>query len=438
MKDAFNKYVTKGKLFSKNDKILAAISGGVDSVVMLHLLVDSGYKAAVGHCNFGLRGKESDGDEKFVRALAVRMNIPFYTVCFDTNKIAKQKGISVQMAARDLRYEWLEKTRKEKNYNFIAIAHHADDSIETFLINLIRGTGIAGLHGIKSKSGNVVRPLLFASRKNIEDFAKDHKIKYREDSSNKTDKYLRNKIRHQLIPLMKEMNPAVPEAINTLVERLGEAEKIIVDAAKREKSKIVSGQDPCLVIDLGKLMKLVSPSMFLYEYLKPYGYSGDVIQKIIDSTSTEDKIFFSVTHRIVMHGRRLNIDALNKGKVKESYKIPANIKSVSEPLNMKFSVASKKDYVMQDNKNIATLDHDRLKFPLVLRRWKAGDFFYPLGMKGKKKLSDFFTDLKLSLIDKENIWLLCSGNDIIWVVGYRIDHNFRITEKTNIVLEVRL
>lgn len=436
----FQDFICKENLFFKNGKVLAAVSGGIDSVVMLHLLIDCGYKTGIAHCNFGLRGKESDTDEKFVKILSGKYNVPFYSVKFGTSGHAADKGVSVQMAARGLRYEWLEKIRKQKGYSVIAVAHHSDDAIETFFINLVRGTGIAGLSGIKPKTGNIVRPLLFASREDIEDYASKNKLKYREDSSNRTDKYLRNKIRHKLVPLLEEMNPDVKNAVGSVVERLSSIEKIYDGVVGTERKKIVSKHNNYITIDIKRLLELSCPELYLYEFVKQYGFSGDIISKIISSVhSNEGKIFYSPTHRIIKDRQTLLVTELKNDIVPLEYKIVKNTKSLISHINLEFlKKKHDKNFVILKDKNIASLDFEKLKFPLVLRRWKAGDFFYPFGMKGKKKLSDFFTDQKFSILEKENIWLLCSGKDIAWILGQRIDERYCVNEKTKRILTVRL
>lgn len=438
MVEHFIKYIKKEKLFSAKDKILVAVSGGIDSVVMLHLLCEAGYSVGVAHCNFSLRGKESEEDEKFVKGVALKLNVPFYSVKFNTEKVVKERGISIQMAARELRYEWLENIRKQKKYNVIAVAHHSDDMVETFFINLIRGTGIAGLSGIKAKTGNVVRPLLFASRKDIEEYALKNSLKYREDSSNSSDKYLRNTIRRKLIPLISEMNPEAKHNIASLIERLNSVERIFQETVRKEKRNMVREEKSMVTIDIERLMKLADPEIYLFEFVKHYGFSGDVIPQIISSVNErETKIFYSPTHRIIKDRKNILIVDL-KQAMQDEYKIPKGTASVKTPMNIAFSKkVRQKNFIIYKEKNIAALDFNKLKFPLTLRRWRMGDYFYPLGMKGKKKLSDFFTDMKFSLLEKENTWLLCSGKDIVWVVGHRIDNRYMVSEKTKIVLTVR-
>jgi tRNA(Ile)-lysidine synthase len=435
-----HKYILKEDLFSGNDKILAAVSGGIDSVVMLHILLKEEYHIGVAHCNFCLRGKESEADEKFVKDLSENYHLPFYSAKFDTEKIAKQKGISIQMAARELRYEWFEKIRKKQGYDVIAVAHHADDSIETFFINLLRGTGLAGLHGLKQQSGKIIRPLLSVSRKEIEGYARNNKIKFREDSSNSSDKYVRNKIRHKLIPLLCELNPDAGNAIRTAAERIGVVENIYKEIVEKEKKRIIHSEKNIIFLNIKKLLSLKYAEAFLFEFLNPYGFSGETINKIKSLLSAEaGKRFYSSTHRLIKDRQFLLVSSLENVPAPKENRIAQKTRAISIPLKMKFSVAAfSKSTPVSRQKNIVTLDFDKLKFPLVLRTWGKGDFFYPFGMKGKKKLSDFFTDLKLSLIEKENIWLLCSGNDIVWVVGHRPDNRFRITAGTKKIFTANL
>ncbi|NTW31465.1 MAG: tRNA lysidine(34) synthetase TilS [Bacteroidetes bacterium] len=483
----FKEFISTNELFCKSDKILVAVSGGIDSIVLCHLLGKEGFDFGIAHCNFNLRGKESDGDEKFVKNLAKQLNVPFYVKKFDTQAYSEKHGISIQMAARDLRYSWFEEIRIKNHYDYIATAHHQNDEIETFFINLIRGTGIAGLHGIKAKTGNIVRPLMFAGRNQIDNFASKNKIEYREDSSNASLKYLRNKIRHQLIPLLKEMNPDIENSITNDIKKISQIENVFQSLVEEKKAGIVKHEREIAFIDIEKIYDLQHKELFLFEYLKPYNFSGEIIKKISDSLkSLSGKQFFSSTHRLVKDRTQLIISPLNDTNKETIFLIKKNCLEIKTPLHLKFKTFNisnpinsqmglkslcrdhlnypdlkvgaiqnsceqralaqnikKSNNICDDlfdnseilkKKNIACIDNDKLIFPLKLRKWKAGDYFYPYGMKGKKKISDFFTDQKLSLLDKENTWLLCNDNDIIWVVGYRLDNRYRITNKTQRVL----
>lgn len=441
MLNLFNSYVTKEKLFSKTDKILLTVSGGIDSIVLCELFHNAGFKFGIAHCNFQLRGDESDGDENFVEALAEKYEVQFHSVSFDTSAFAKHNKLSIQVAARQLRYQWFEEIREQFNYKYIATAHHQNDSIETFFINLIRGTGIAGLHGILPKQNNIIRPLLFSTKEQIELYAKKSKLKNREDSSNASDKYVRNKIRHQLIPLLKELNPSIEQTIAEDIQRLSNTEKIYKKEIEKKHSKIVTKDKNGIRLSIKELKKLEPLEAYLFEFLHPLGFNSTTINEIIDSLNSQSgKQFFSSTHRLIKDRDFLIIEPnqvsgikylvseqktenlfIKKGQKKFIYnELVLNLKSVAKAENDK----------LKTKNDIANIDFDKLQFPLEIRKWEKGDAFYPLGMKGKKKLSDFFIDKKLSIPQKENTWLLTSNNKIVWIIGLRMDDRFKITDKT--------
>lgn len=419
-------------MFDKSKRILVAVSGGMDSVLLLHLLNEVGFNIGVAHCNFMLRDDDSEKDEKFVNQLAKSFNVPFYTKKFDTLNYATKNKISIQMAARDLRYEWFEEIRKKYNYEVIAVAHHQDDEVETFFINLIRGTGIAGLHGIKAKTGKIVRPLLFTGRKEIEEYVKKNKIKFREDKSNKSTKYLRNKIRLQLIPMLKELNPEIESTVKSDIQRIKQIENIFQKLVKEKQEEIQSTEGNITKFNISKLLQLQNQELFLYEFLKPYGFSGDIIQQILKSLKAESgRQFLSDSYRLVKDRKFLIISPHQADAVLESFIVTKGYKELLAPVHLKFSeINVAKKIAIDRDKNIANLDLDKLQFPLHIRKWERGDYFIPFGMKGKKKLSDYFTDIKLSLIEKENTWLLCNGDDIIWVIGHRIDERYKVAART--------
>ena len=438
MLNPFKNFISEENLFLKDDKILVAISGGIDSVALCHLMHDAEYSFGIAHCNFQLRGDESDGDEKFVKQLAKDFGVNFHVKKFETKKHSEENNISIQMAARELRYSWFEDIREKNKYHSVAVAHHLDDETETFFINLVRGTGIAGLHGIKPKTGNIIRPLLFTNRTEIEKYINKKKIKFREDSSNSSDKYLRNKIRHQLIPLLKEMNPDIKDSLSSTIARIGKIENIFNEVVENEKRKIITKEESLIKLDIKAILKLNEKEIYLYEFLKPYGFNGDMISKIVSSLKAESgKIFLSSSHKLVKDRDYLLITSLDNTAKQEDYKITAESTLITVPLKIKFSVSNiDKDFKIPNNKNIATLDYDKLNFPLTMRTWEAGDFFYPIGMKGKKKLSDFFTDIKLSLFEKDNTWILCNGSEIAWIVGQRIDERYKVTEETKKIIKI--
>lgn len=434
MLNRFKKFISDKNLFTPEHKLLVAVSGGMDSVVLAQLCHKAGYKFGIAHCNFGLRGDESEGDEKFVEQLANKFNVQFHTKHFDTKAFADTQNISVQMAARQLRYEWFEELRKANKYDRIVIAHHKDDEIETLFINLIRGTGIGGLHGIPLQRDKIVRPLLFAARADIENYAKSNKLLFREDSSNSSDKYIRNKLRHKVIPVLREINPNLGAAISRDIEHFQQVEKIYREAIGEKLAKLIVKRKNGIEVDVRKLLKLDPVSVYLFELLQPYGFNEtachDVLKAMIDDRT--GRRFFSATHRLVTDRLRLIITS-NAVSGEEEYLIQPGVKKITEPLSLTVSKSKAGSYNISRSARVASVDFDKLKFPLAIRKWRKGDAFRPLGMKHKKKLSDFFIDSKFSLIDKENTWLLTSGADIVWVIGYRIDDRFKVTDKTKIV-----
>jgi len=432
-------YAIRHRLLKPGIKVLAAVSGGMDSMVMLRLLHDAGIKTVVAHCNFGLRGEESDLDEIFVKTEACKLIIPFRVKHFDTTGFAAQKGISIQMAARELRYCWFDELASLENCDSIALAHNRDDRIETLLINLARGTGIHGLTGIKPQNGKIIRPLLFASRDEIEKYAKKRFVKYREDSSNATDEYARNYIRHHVIPGLESYFPGMRQTMVRSMEYLSEIELFYNEVIDRYKKQIVSVEDDLTFIDLQGLFQSPSSSTLLYEILKPFGFSGSIISEILEVDDfPSGRQFFSDTFRLVCDRQSLILQKINH-KPSQEYLIDEHTTNIDIPIRLTINKFVRcPEYKPDTNSHVACLDGDKLQFPLVLRQWKHGDRFRPLGMKNMKKLSDFFTDAKLSLIEKERCRVLVSGGKIVWIVGMRIDDRFKITNKTNSVVELKV
>jgi len=423
-------YIKEQNLFTLEDKILVGLSGGRDSISMLYLLHSLGIKIAIAHCNFQLRGEDSDKDEIFVKRIAEKLKIPFYHIRFDTLVWAKEHKESTQMAARTLRYNWFEKVRKENNYNYIAIAHNSDDLVETFFINLIRGTGIDGLRGIKPKNGNIVRPLLFASREDINKYITKNKYIYREDKSNNSTHYMRNKIRHLIIPEFEKISSSFKEIMLQDMLHLQQVSEIYHFHIKEQKKQILLPLNNRYEIDIQKLQDLPIPFTYLYEFIKEFNFNASLVQEIIDSLEKESgKKFYSTTHQLIKDRNKLIITKLNEEE-NEPVFFDENIVEIKEPISFTLKVQSRASYKISRNPNVAALDYDKLKFPLQLRKWKSGDFFMPLGMNRMKKLSDFFIDNKWSLVDKQNAFLIQSGNDIVCVLGHRIDERYKITEDT--------
>lgn len=437
--DEFTRFVNELQLVRQGDRLLLAVSGGVDSVVMCELFSKAGFDFGIAHCNFQLRGEESEGDERFVKELAGHYNVPFFSKRFDTNTFAEKEGVSIQLAARKLRYEWFEELRANKGYTSIATAHHRNDEVETFFINLVRGTGIAGLRGIPARNGNIIRPLLFALRDEIEAFAAANSLRWREDSSNLSSKYLRNKIRHAIIPALKEINPGIESILSNDIRKIKEAFEIMEAHITEKRREIVRQGNGCDLISISSLEKLQPLHTYLYELLKPYGFREPVIHEIAGALHAEPgKQFYSSTHRVIKDRTELIVTPIQR-EDHGSYLVQSDTRYISGPFEMRISTIPASELAtLKAPPSIVYLDRSKLRFPLVLRRWKQGDHFFPLGMKHRKKLSDLFIDNKLSIAQKENIWVLVSGDDIVWVVGIRPDEHYRVTVETKEVLKCEL
>jgi tRNA(Ile)-lysidine synthase len=395
-----------------------ALSGGADSVALLRLLLHLGYTCEAAHCNFHLRGAESDRDEEFVRCLCREQETVLHTVHFDTEKEAKERHISIEMAARELRYDWFEEVRKECGASVIAVAHHRDDSVETFLLNLIRGTGINGLRGIQPRNGKIVRPLLCLDRKEITDYLDSLGQSYVTDSTNLQDEYTRNKIRLNLLPMMQEINPAVKESILKTAEHLEDAASIYKRGIEEAKKRILTPEGICI----RALLQETAPETVLFEILYPLGFNAAQVKDIYRALNGQPgKVFASTCRRVVKDRELLLIEPLQE--------------ATKPKLTMK-EYEHTPGFVIPRDKNTACFDADKLQHPLSLRLFRQGDTFVPFGMKGRKKVSDYLTDRKFSLLRKERQWILCCGDDIIWLVGERADNRFRVDEGTKKVLIV--
>ena len=420
-----------------SSKLLLTVSGGMDSMAMLDVILKAGYECEAAHCNFNLRGEESDGDEKLVRDECERRGVKLHVKSFDTKKYASEHGISIEMAARDLRYEWFHSLLDECSLDVMVTAHHGDDAIETFFLNLTRGTGIRGLSGMEFAAGKVVRPMLELSRADIEDYAERNNIKYRHDSSNDEVKHLRNKVRHEIMPRFAEMNPAFFSTMKENLKHLAEVEELLEAEVKRFRDESVVEEHGRVLIPLMRVNEHPQKSAILYELLRPYGFNPATIGDIIKSISgIPGKQFYSPTHRLIRD--RFNFILFENREVAEDeVYIDSETEYVDEPVHLELRTFVKREhYTFSTNPLVAHFDADTVDFPLILRRWRQGDMFRPLGMKGFKKLSDFFTDQKLSIVDKEEVWILQSGDDIIWVAGMRIDDRFKITNRTKNILEI--
>ena len=422
MLQKFKKHITKEFPFLKDTKLLLAISGGVDSVVLFHLLHKLNYDVSLAHCNFKLRGKESDLDEEFIKNLNQISSNQIFTISFDTEKYAKEHKLSTQIAARELRYNWFQKLITEHKFDYVLTAHHADDNLETFLIHLTRGSGLDGFTGIPIVNGNIVRPLLAFSREEILNYAKDYDLEWREDASNASNKYIRNKIRHQVLPVLKEINPSVLDSFATTLENLQESKQIIEDSIENIASEVLKKEANFIKIDIEKIKELSNPKAYLYQLLKSYHFTewNDVYDLL---NAQSGKQVFSKTHGLLKDRDVLILSKIDlSNSIEMAFQIEEEITEITNPIHLTFEEVFEKS---TENKQTIYVDKDLLKYPLILRKWEKGDYIYPLGMQGKKKLSKYFKDEKFSLIDKENTWLLCNAeNQIMWIVNHRQDRRF--------------
>lgn len=435
MYERFIKYLEAKRLLDKGNKVLLAVSGGIDSVVLATLFRQSSYRFGIVHCNFQLRGEDSDKDENFVKSLAKEMQVQFVSKKFDTALFAKRQKVSVQMAARDLRYSYFEDVRVREGYDAVATAHHLDDSIETLIINILRGTGLSGLKGIPKKNNKIIRPLLFASREDIETFAKLNRLSYREDHSNKEEKYLRNKIRHRLLPLLRDISPSLNKNMGLFFDHMVATEAIFSESIKKYKNECFLFREKEDRIIIRELLRLPYPNAVLYEFLKEYGFNASQTNDVFKNLSGQaGKVFLSATHSLIKDRDFLIIiPALNTNDDNREFVIGRNVEYlVAGGLKLRFKHGNLLNESIQlpNNANTLMADSNRLCFPLILRPWKYGDAMVMLGMKGKKKISDILIDEKIPVHKKKEIMVLCSGDDIIWLVGLRIAEDFKITKKT--------
>jgi len=430
-------YIDEFALFSQADRILLGVSGGVDSVVMLDLLYQSGYRLGIAHCNFQLRGRESEEDHRFVARLAQTYDLPFYEKRFPTKEYAKENGLSIQMAARELRFDWFEQLRNQKGYQVTGIAHNKNDSIETALINLTRGTGLKGITGIQPKSGNVVRPVLFATREEIVRYSSEQGLAYREDSSNKTVKYSRNRIRHTIIPEYQTINSQFLETMSKNIDRFREIHRLYEFMIANIRERIMRKEGRTWKIDIEQLAEYPGNSALLYELLAPFNFSGPVISDIHLALENESgKVFYSSSHKAVKDRGELLITPLEAEEHKR-YNFDLSDGGLREPVKLDLTVVPlDESFTIPNSPDVASIDYDMVEFPLILRKWQAGDYFKPLGMGHYKKLSDYLIDRKYSLVDKEQTWLLTSGERIVWIVGDRLDDRFKISTTTKQVVLV--
>lgn len=436
---SFQAFISRHELFLPHQHILLAVSGGKDSVLMAHLFKQSGFRFGIAHCNFNLRAEESQRDEAFVRMLAANLEVPFHVTHFDTKAYAKSHRCSTQMAARELRYSWFEEVRITERYEAIALAHHQNDAIETMLINLTRGTGISGLHGIAPKRGPLIRPLLFLGREDIESYVATEQLDYVEDSSNNSDYYARNKIRHNVIPHLKAINPSLEQTFAQNIQRFKDAETIIEQRVTVLRGSLFQVSPQGISLSIDAIKELHPQRLLCYELLKTYGFTESVVEELLNSLDKQSGTsFYSASHRITIDRHQLLLTTSENASNGNVIIHPGD-QIIQLPCHELYVHYEAGNHYATDGR--AYVDHSLLIFPLVLRTRQQGDVFMPLGMKTHKKLSNFFVDEKVPLPEKDKIPLLVNGNgEIIWVAGLRQDNRYRVstTTKKVAIFELKL
>lgn len=435
LKERFIAYINHHHLFTKNNRLLLAVSGGVDSVVLCHLCKDAGFNFGIAHCNFQLRGEHSNRDEAFVLQLSEHLGAPFHVVRFATRQYATEQKLSTQVAARHLRYEWFEQIRSGQNYDFIITAHHADDNIETVMMNFFRGTGINGLTGIQPVYQKIRRPLLFAKRSELETYFKVNQLSFVQDESNLQDDYTRNYFRNTVLPMIAKTYPEVQQNLIDNISRFNEVAILYRQEIVRLSKKLFLQKGEQIYVPVLLLQKTPGMRTVLLELIKPYGFKATQLDEVIHLLNSESgRYILSSSHRILKDRKHLIISPL-----KDVAGTAVVIEGIEAPVafaNGVLTLSKTSAAIAGQEEHIALLDEALIQYPLLLRPWRAGDYFYPLGMKGKKKLAKFFVDKKLSLADKEKVWILEMNRKIVWIVGYRIDDRFKVTNKTQSVLKI--
>jgi tRNA(Ile)-lysidine synthase len=435
----FTAYIKTHNLFQQKDKLLIAVSGGADSTVLCELCKQAGYDFAIAHCNFKLRGEESDRDENFVRQLAEKYQVRIFVKEFDTNAIAKEQKTSIEETARNIRYDWFAALLEENNVDWLLTAHHADDNIETVMMNFFRGTGIKGMRGILPRQKNIVRPLLFARRQEIEKYATQNNIAFVTDSTNAESDYTRNYFRNELIPAIEKIYPETASNVLKNINRFLDVEEIYNESIYASKDKLLEKHGNEIHIPVLKLAKTKPLHTVIYEIIAEYNFTAAQVNEVEKLLSSESgKYIASATHRILRNRKWLIISPLNTVDNVSNYVIEKDETSIFfAGGRLDINTVAKPESLVT-TADTAFIDATHLKYPLLLRKWKQGDYFYPLGMDKKKKLSRFFIDIKLSLTEKENVWVLESDKKIIWIVGLRIDDRFKITDQTKYILRLNL
>lgn len=430
----FKNHIDQNLPFLKGKKLLLAVSGGIDSMVLTAIFHSLNYDISLAHCNFNLRGTESDKDESFVQNVGQKLAIKTFCSCFDTKSYAQENKISTQIAARDLRYKWFKELSAKNKFDYILTAHHLDDNLETFIINLTRGTGLDGLTGIPVVNNKIIRPLLNFSRNEIESYANQNQIEWREDQSNSTTKYTRNKIRHQIVPILKEINPSLLSSFQKTITNLKGSQEIINDTVSNLKKEAFTTTNEYIKIKISVIKQIPNYKPYLFEILKEFEFTEwNDVNHLLESQS--GKFVLSKTHRLLKDREFLYVTKINAGESKKEFLISKTNSSFTFPIRITLKSVLK---TSEESLSSIFIDENTITFPLTLRKWLPGDYFYPKGMKGKKKLGKYFKDEKYSLIDKETTWVLTSGDNIIWIIGKRQDQRFMVSHNTKKITNIKI
>lgn len=441
MRQKIHQFIEKEMKLTPGTKLIAGVSGGADSVVMLHILNDLGYDCIVAHCNFHLRGEESDRDEKVVENWAKRLQLPFEKVDFDTSSYAKENKLSIEMAARELRYHWFEKIRQKHHAEYISVAHHADDSAETLLMNLIRGTGLRGLKGIEAINGKIIRPMLCCSRNEIETYAESNRLNFITDSTNANTDFVRNKIRLETIPSLAEINPSIKQTLTETADRLLGAWKVYEQTIEKIKSEITSIKNDRLYIHIKKLQQQADVRTVLFELLQPYQFHSDVVKQIAESLEDNSGLTFHSSEHTLLKDREYLILTKNAeiGNDFTEILIQENTTEILTPISLSFKKMEKNEpFVISKHPKKIHLNYYRLKFPLTIRKWRSGDVFKPFGMNHFKKISDYLIDQKVDVITKQNTFVITSDDEIVCILGMRTDNRYKVDENATTIWEINV
>lgn len=435
MLESFKKHIQNSFPELQDNHFIIACSGGLDSMVLTELCQEAGLQFSMAHCNFRLRGQESQADEDFLKEHARKLNRTIYVTHFDTLGYVNQNKVSVQMAARELRYSWFEQLLAQHEIPYLLTAHHANDNLETFLINLSRGTGIDGLTGIPAKTDILRRPLLPFTRQQLASYAEKQKLNWREDASNTDTKYLRNKIRLDIIPKLNELHPTFLDNFKNTLHYLNQTEEIASAYLRKLKEELFIEIESKFEISISKLKELNPLSTYLYGLFNEYGFRElENLEALLDGISGKQLV--SNTHILVKNRDVLLLSSIDiEGEKEQEFSINEDVVMLNHPFSLKFSIVPERyDNIEKE----IFVQKNTLKYPLVIRKWKKGDYFYPIGLNHKKKLAKFFKDEKVDILSKEKIWLLCSNEQIVWVIGMRADHRFRVEDSNRDILKIEM